>query len=348
MERSEAHPGRGIWALAFGYFAAYVPYAMLTKAASQGALPFAPEAVAGLAILPLATAVSALGMLMFLGATGYLSRLPRRRLGPLAVPCPPLPLVLSGACTAAIVTTTTLAYTFEGASIVLLMLLMRGGVLVLAPIVDKLSRRRVRWWSWVALALSCSAIALGTGGSAGALTLAALADVCVYLAAYFGRLRLMSALAKSDRESNVRYFAGEQLVATPLALAALAAIALAGGGLGEELRRGFVEVPLGAAAPWIVAIGLLSQATGIFGSLVLLDARENTFSVVVNRASSLIAGVAATFALWLWLGEAPPRTGEVAGAALVLGATLLLALAPRAKAQAPEPGERRVSSPTAR
>ena len=35
---------------------------------------------------------------------------------------------------------------------------MRGGMLVLAPIVDAISRRKVKWFSWVALALSLGAL----------------------------------------------------------------------------------------------------------------------------------------------------------------------------------------------
>jgi hypothetical protein len=40
-----------------------------------------------------------------------------------------------------------------------MMLLMRGGVLAIAPIADLVGGRVVRWFSWVALALSAMAMA---------------------------------------------------------------------------------------------------------------------------------------------------------------------------------------------
>jgi hypothetical protein len=66
----------------------------------------------------------------------------------------------------------------------------------------------------------------------------------------------------------------------------------------------------------------------VFGALILLDGRENAFCVPVNRASSVLAGVLATAALAaMGLGRASPRV-ELAGAALVLGAIVVLALPP--------------------
>ncbi|MCA9528119.1 MAG: hypothetical protein KC549_17655, partial [Myxococcales bacterium] len=82
----------------------------------------------------------------------------RLRVGRWSIPFPGRWTFLSGLCTAGIIATTTLAYTFEGVSIVFMMLLMRGGLLVLAPIVDKVTGRRVRWFSWAALAMSMGAL----------------------------------------------------------------------------------------------------------------------------------------------------------------------------------------------
>lgn len=325
-----------IWLYALGYFLAYVPYGFLTKALSGGqGLPGAPEPIAGLALLPVSTAVSALGMLAFLGASGLWRLAPRARVAGLAIPVPRPLTLLSGACTAAIVLTTTLAYTFEGTSIVAMMLMMRGGVLVIAPLVDLVSRRKVRWYSWVGLVLSAAALADALSAALGSsVAPLALLDVAVYLGAYFVRLRLMSRLAKGEANANHRFFVEEQLVATPLALGGVAMLAFAGSGEGSAmLARGFVELPFTPALGWVVLIGLFSQGTGIFGALVLLDARENTFSVPVNRASSILAGVLATVALWLLLGDDPPDLGELAGAALVVLAIVVLAAGPQIDAR---------------
>ena len=75
-------------------------------------------------------------------------------------------------------------------------------------------------------------------------------------------------------------------------------------------------------------LGTFSQLVGIFGTLIFLDARENTFSVPVNRCSSILAGLVASLALALLAGGRFPSSGEVAGAALVVVAILFLTLGP--------------------
>ena len=117
-----------------------------------------------------------------------------------------------------------------------MMLMMRGGVLVLAPIVDAVSRRRVQWPSWVALGLSLGAVARGHGAGRGlaAVRWRRCSISAVYLLAYFFRLRAMSRLAKSeDPDVSIRYFVEEQMVATPAIVFTLAVLALVGEGRGD-------------------------------------------------------------------------------------------------------------------
>ncbi|WP_254627495.1 hypothetical protein [Myxococcus sp. CA040A] len=252
----------------------------------------------------------------------------RKVLG-LRVPSPGPWTFLSGMCSAAIIGTTTLAYTLEGTSIVFMMLLMRGGVLVLAPVVDVLSRRRVRWPSWVALGLSFSAVVVASGTDARAtMTVVAMVDVGVYLLSYFIRLRAMSRLAKSeDKSLSTRYFVEEQMVATPFLVLVLAGVALWGGSAAAlDIREGFTGMFARGRLLEEVLVGLLSQGTGIFGGLILLDARENAFSVPVNRASSVLSGVVATVGLSLFLGLPGVGTRELLGAALVMVAMSVLAV----------------------
>jgi drug/metabolite transporter (DMT)-like permease len=319
--------GPSIWWWAFGYFAAYAPYSALTKALSDGALG---ERVSGNAILPLSTSASLLAMVVFVFSTGWWRFASRTQVGPLSLPTPTRWTALSGLCGATILTTTTLAYTFEGVSIVFMMLLMRGGVLLMAPLVDLLSGRKVRWYSWLALGLTLSSLAVATLGRAELrVSVLALVNVALYLGAYFVRLRFMSRLAKSDDPAVTRrYFVEEQFVSTPAALVALALFALIGEGSLLEFRRGFLEVPFSPQVGWALVIGVLSQGTGIFGALVLLDARENSFSVPVNRASSVLAGVVATVGMAaLALGK-PLEPEEAVGAALVVLAILVLSVTP--------------------
>ena len=70
------------------------------------------------------------------------------------------------------------------------------------------------------------------------------------------------------------------------------------------------------------------QAVGIFGTLIFLDKRENTFSVPVNRCSSVLAGVVASMLLAGILGAAFPSAHQLLGAGFVVSAILVLSVAP--------------------
>lgn len=322
--RTGGHPA-AIWLWAFGYFACYAPYSALTKALStpRGGEP----ALTGVELLPFSTLASLAGMAVFMVATGWWRAASTREVLGVKVPFPSRWTFLSGLATAAVIATTTLAYTFRGTSIVFMMLLMRGGVLVLAPVVDALAKRAVRWTSWVALALSIAAVVVATARREELwITAAATADAGLYLLSYFVRLRFMSRLAKGAPDANRRYFVEEQLVATPAIVLFLALAALLGpGDLAEQLRRGFTSLSSTQLALTLL-IGVLSQGTGVFGALILLDARENSFCVPVNRASSILAGVLATVLLGAFGYGGRLGAGELIGAGLVLLAIILLAL----------------------
>jgi len=335
----------GIWAYALGYFLCYAPYSALTKTIAEGRLPGMAGGISGFALLPVTTMTSMVGMFAFLTWMGWWKHagrrpLPGARLLLGAAPSLPLPgrwTFLSGLCSAAIIGTTTLSYALSGVSIVFMMLLMRGGVLVIAPLVDALGRRRVRWFSWLALAMSLGALLVTLSVRASyALTAVAAADVLLYLAAYFVRLRFMSHIAKSDDPTaRLRYFVEEQMVASPAIVLVLAAVAVLGGdgAIAGQVRSGFVGFWSSGAVLGGIAVGLLSQGTGIFGGLILLDRRENTFCVPVNRASSVLAGIVATYGLTLILGSRSVPAPELAGAGLILGAIAVLAVAPALKAR---------------
>jgi hypothetical protein len=318
-------PGWSIWGFALGYFLCYAPYTALTKALSKGLLPGMEAGIPGFELLPLTVLSSLVGMIAFLSIMGWWKYATHRTVLGRPIPTPTRWTFLSGLCTATIIGTTTLAYTFRGVSIVFMMLLMRGGVLIIAPIVDAVSRRRVRWFSWAALGLSMASLLVAFAEDSGyEMTAIAIVDVAAYLASYFIRLRFMSHLAKSaDATSNVRFFVEEQMVATPAIVLGLGVAALAGS---EELRRGFTTFFESGYVLEGIFIGLLSQGTGIFGGLILLDKRENTFCVPVNRSSSLLAGVVASYGLALVAGQPYPSRYELIGAALIVAAILFLTL----------------------
>lgn len=326
MSRQSTLHDNLVWWHAFGYFACYVPYSGITKVVSAGHWPGFSASVAGLVLLPGSALVSMVGMFTYITIRGWWRFASQRAIGRLRVPVPTASTFVSGICTSVIIVTTTLAYTFPKASVLLMMLLMRGGVLILAPIVDAASGRSIMPRSWVALGLAVASVMVAGGTTVdGAVGLGALADVALYLGAYFFRLRLMTGQAKTSSTSGtLRYFVEEQMVATPAAVVMLACVAMMPMPVGESLREGFGAMLGGPLVIPLIAIGLLSQGTGIFGGLVLLHHRENAFCVTVNRASSVLAGLCATALLGAFGFQGWPPWTEGLGAAIMVTAIVVL------------------------
>ena len=67
----------------------------------------------------------------------------------------------SAASASLVLFTVPLSFTFEGVSIPFIQLIMRGDILVIAPLVDLLFGRKVRWWSWTALVMVLIALVMG-------------------------------------------------------------------------------------------------------------------------------------------------------------------------------------------
>lgn len=324
-------PRTTLFALALAYFSCYVPYSAITKALTTPAIS-GVRGLDGLGLLPVMTLASLISMVVTMSALGWwrYARRPGTRW-----PGPTRWTFLSGVATATILLTTTLAYTFDGVSLTFVMLVMRGGVLVIAPIVDAFTGRRIRWFSWVALALSIASLANAFATREGVIPLLCAVDLGLYVAAYFIRLRLMARLGKSEDASvRRRYFVEEQMVATPAALGLLALLAAIGPvAIHAPLRSGFFDLWGRPLTAWLVLAGMCSQGTGVFGGLMLLDASETSYCVPLNRAASILGGVAASMCLAVLFAVAPPTTGELVGAFILVAAIAVLWVGPdRARA----------------
>jgi hypothetical protein len=319
----------GIWALAFGYFICYWPYSALTKALSSGLLTGMPRGISSFELLPLTSLGAVTGMVCFLTYKGWWKFSGRKKILGIEVPFPRSFTFWSGVCSSLIIITTTLAYTFSGVSIVFIMLLLRGGVLIIAPIVDFFSKRKVRWYSWAGLFLSLLSLVVAFSEAGGySITIACAINVLIYLGSYFVRLRIMSKFAKSeDENSNTRYFVEEQLTASPLMVLGLCVLAAIDYGPGmHEIKSGFTAIFATGFAWHTFLLGLLSSGTGFFGGLILLDKSENTYCVPVNRSSSILAGVFASYTLTFMFGHKPPSVQNLIGAGLIILAIVFLTL----------------------
>jgi protein-tyrosine-phosphatase len=319
--------GLGIWGLGLGYFLFYTPYSGLTKALSSGLLPAISGPVRGTVLLPASVAALVVGMFGFITVMDWWKHAGHREFFGISVPFPRRLTFLSGVCMATIMGTTTLVFTFEGISIVFVLVLLRGGVLIIAPLVDALVGRRVRWFSWSAMLISIIAVLVMLVDVANyKLSVAAVVTVAAYLIAYFIKFQLMSKLAKTaDRSATLRYFVEEQMVASPLLLLAL--VTMAAVGFGEAtigFRTGVTTFLASKEVFFALLVGLLYGGLCICTTLIFLDRRENTFCVPVHCGFSMLSGLTAAYALNFGFHQSQPSEPQLVGAGLIVMALAFL------------------------
>src|SRR5258708_26671083 len=222
-----------------------------------------PETV----LLPVSVMATVVCMLGFITAMKWWKYAGRREFFGVSIPFPRRETFLSAICMATIIGTTTLAFSFGGISIVLVLVMLRGGVLILAPLVDTIRQRRVRWFSWAAMWASLMAVlvVLSDAGNF-KLSLVAMLDVGAYLTAYFFKFQFMTKLAKSNEQSTtLRYFVEEQMIASPLLLLVLAVMGLvcSGGALVGVLAC-FTSLLGSAPVGWAPLVGFFFPPPFIF------------------------------------------------------------------------------------
>jgi protein-tyrosine-phosphatase len=316
-----------IWALGLGYFVFYTPYSGLTKALASGLLPGMARPLSGFEFLPLSVIATVAGIYSFITVMGWWGYAGHRKIFAFRVPFPSMQTFLSGLCMATIIATTTLAFSFSGASILFVLVLLRGGVLIIGPIVDTTVGRRVRWFSWSAMAVSLLSLLVALVDVRNySLRLLAVVNVAAYLAAYFFRFRIMSRLAKSnDRELTICYFVEEQVVATPALLAILAIMgAIGSGDIFGGFRWGFTGIwHTGAVLPAIL-VGIFYAALMVCTTFIFLDCRENTFCIPIHCGSSMMSGVVASGVLAYLYHQNPTSAAQYASTGLIIVALAFL------------------------
>ena len=314
------------------YLLLYLPNAMITKWLTSIVHPDLGRSLTGLETLPASLTISLVLTYLFIWLSGWHRDAHGVMIAGRRFPVPTRYTLLSGIGTALILFTVPLSFTIDGVSIPYIQLLMRGDILVIAPIIDLMFGRKVRWWSWTALAMVLGAMSL-TVIDRGGLKLPpiAIATIVLYTLGYFIRLFVMTKTSKTGDPASIRrYFVEEKIIALPLSVAALAVLSATGiGGEENELYWGFVEVWSSSAMWPIFWIGLTLTIISVVAIIILLDARENAYCVPLERAASLVAGVGAALLLaWFW-GLEHPTAAELIGAGILVAAIVLLSLAPR-------------------
>ncbi|MEL7231537.1 MAG: hypothetical protein AAGJ85_03390 [Pseudomonadota bacterium] len=241
--------------------------------------------------------------------------------------------VASGLAAIAIVAATVMAFLFEDVSILLALLLMRLGVLILAPIIDSITGRTVSKAAYIAAALCGLGCAFsGLFGTFRGLSVPVWGVLCAYLLGYAIRLSLMTRYAKTPKRSarGDWFIVEAQITATAmLVVGTLTAMTAT---VGEPAR---ILDQWQMLAVSLVA-GLAYGYAFVNGTLIYLDWRENVRAVTINRSASLLAGVAASLIGWAALNMPMPALREWGLAAFMVAALIIMgADTLRTKAKSP-------------
>lgn len=322
--------------LSLGNILSYLPFTMMIKMSSEGLFSGMNGASLSLfTILPVYSVSLTFAVFSFISLAGWWKYSSRTRIFGIDVPRPRSVTFLSGLCGIGHIITVMLAYSLSGISIVFAALLMKGGVLTIAPLVDTVvtkRKRKIYWPSWVAAFLSLMALIISFSGQIDIkMTMICFADILLFFLFYFSRLYLMSNWAKTQNNAERKRYFVEEVFTTNIGLMViLLVLGLVGSnffpnvsvlsdiwtGISEVPRSTFVRIPL--------LIGLFSAFIGIFTTLVHLDRRENTFCVCANQSTSLISGTAASYLMALFYGNAYPEPSRLVGASIVVMAIIFL------------------------
>jgi len=275
------------------------------------------------------------------------------RVGPLTFPAELLYIVPSGICTAVVIPTTTLLYTFP-IPVMVAMVIMRGAVIVISRLVDAIQirqgilRRRVYWEEDAAVGFALAAVASNlfwgnqqTGFSI-LRSVPALVTLGSYVVAYFIRIYIMN-YYKNTRPpgtplDNKGFFALEQISAA-VALALAAALAFHATRLFDTSAPQLVELHHAISSPpptWLAAVlsGTAFGAVAFFSVFIFMfKGRTATFAGLVNRLTSLIAGTTASLLSWLLFGGRLPTLQDWISLGFILVAVAFLSRAERRRAR---------------
>ncbi|MBI4126067.1 MAG: hypothetical protein HY465_01095 [Deltaproteobacteria bacterium] len=249
-------------------------------------------------------------------------------------------LIPSGLCTAFVIPTTSLMYTF-GFNIMVAMIIMRSSLIVISRGVDAVliyqghSDKKVYWQENVAALIAIAALStvLMEGGKPGTFdffhSTLFMANLGCYIIPYGFRLYILSRF-KTKIDSRA-IFGIEQVWAFSACIVGILLTILAFTQFGfapkqvEEFAYGFFN-PNFKAMAWSIPYGLVAVFS-VF--LFIYKFGSATFNTIVNRLTSLLAGTAASVASFYYLGGKPVAAHEWKALGVVLLAITFLVWADR-------------------
>lgn len=351
---SEGSTGRLVQ-LCAGYFLFYVATGLIVKfftGSANGAAPRMGD-MAFLAYNTLGANLTCLIPVLVLGWWRMKSIRPIQA-GTWKIPSELIYIIPSGICTAIVIPTTTLMYTLP-ISVMVAMVIMRASVIVIGRVVDGVQiaqgilTRNVYWEENAAVAFAVMAASIellgGKGGSFDFLhNRAAVIILVSYIVAYAIRIYIMNyyknTRPKGEPLNNRAFFATEQIAASITMVAIATAVFLSPRlftGWGEVRQvAGFVAAIQSPVPTWMWA-SLSGVAFGIVAFfsvfIFMFKGRTATFTGLVNRLTSLVAGTTATLLGWAFFGSKFPTLQNWVSLGFVLVAVAFLTRAERKRAQ---------------
>ena len=132
MKAARAFPLEGF---VFLYFLAYLPNVIITKLVTSTPNAALGRPLTGLETLPASLIINLVLTYAFIWLSGWHKDANAVQVGATRVPVPTRYTLLSGIGTSLVLFTVPLSFTFEGVSIPFIQLIMRGDILVIAPLV---------------------------------------------------------------------------------------------------------------------------------------------------------------------------------------------------------------------
>lgn len=245
-------------------------------------------------------------------------------------------VVITSSASVIVMVVSTLAYSTPGVSLLVPLLLMKGGVLLWGPVLDGLRGDAITSRSRNTLALAAVAVlcalwhkvsvstSLGTG--------VAILCAVIYVAVYFPKLHVLSR-HRGERDFLYAELTTTLLIALPLA-ASFALLRGHGEAVAQLLHR-----------PQLWLLSAASEGCALFGGLLFVARIQSTLAVTLSRCTSLLGGFVATLLLWVagggrlgtWLLDAG-NWPELLGVGVMILALVLGSSGKSSKATPPPPG----------
>ncbi len=273
------------------------------------------------------------------------------RLGRWEMPSEFLYIIPSGICTAVVIPTTTLMYTLP-ISVMVAMVIMRASVIVISRIVDAVQirqgilKKRVYWEENAAVVFAVVAACIQLfmpGGKNGGQpsfihNMAAVVILGSYLLAYLIRIYIMNyyknTRPKGATSDNRQFFAVEQIAASATMALMVIVVMLSPRFFPSWMNLHQVSQFVSAVRQPQAGWGWASLAGTTFGVVAffsvfifMFKGRTATFTGLVNRLTSLVAGTAATLLGWFFLGFAFPSLQDWVSLGFVFVAVAFLSRA---------------------